>query len=463
MKQQKKIQKAVVVVLTVILAGFLSGGACDDGPGGKLIEQCGLACPAASEGLAAGNASITGVASIDGFFGSVVNFNTKATKVSADIDAALKAIYGSVGLDVAGKAGADLDMSADFQAALAAKFYLDASAGAAIKIDYEPAKCEVSAKASIDATAKCDATVEPGSVSASCSGSCEVDPGSIEVSGKCEGGVDAQVKCTGTAPSLSCEGTCTGGCELEVAASCEGTCNGTCSGTCSVENTDGSCAGECDGECQGSCEMEAGGSCSGKCTGSCEYTPASAECEGGAKAEIYCEATADVKAPKVECDASCDAEVTPPKASAECEASASAEAELSAECTPPSVGVSYEFDASLVAAAEADGSIESEAALKAEFKAWLTLFKTEVGNLLAATAQADIVVKAGEGMISAAGNVVAKAGAEIAADADFATNFKLATCLPPELKKVPGIIGDASDKLTASVDASVSLAGVIKK
>ncbi|MBN2718940.1 MAG: hypothetical protein JXX14_24045 [Deltaproteobacteria bacterium] len=463
MKQQKRIQKTLVIVLTVILAGFLSGGACDDGgPLDNIAEQCGLSCPGASEGLVAGNASITGVASIDGFFGSVVNFNTKATKVSADIDAALKAIYGSVGLDVAGKAGADLDMSAQFQAALAAKFYLDASAGAAIKVEYQKPKCEVSASASIEATAKCDVEVQPGSVEASCSGKCEVDPGEVNLEAACEGSVEAELTCTGTAPSLSCEGSCTGGCELEVAATCEGTCNGSCTGTCSVENTDGSCAGECDGECEGTCEMEAGGSCSGKCTGSCEYTPASGSCEGGAKAEVSCKAEANAEPPQVNCSGSCSGEVTPPSASAECEASAKAEAELSAECTPPSIGVSYSFDASLVAAAEADGSIESEAALKAEFKAWLTLFKTEVGNLVAAMAQADIVLKAGEGMISAAGNVIGKAGAELAADADFSVAFKLG-CLPAELKKVPGIIGDASDKLSGSVDASVSLVGIIKK
>jgi len=485
MTKQKKIKQTLVVVLTVILAGFMTGGACEDSPAKGIVEdiakQCGFTC---SEGIAQGNASITGVASIDGFFGSVVAFDAKATKVSADIEASLQAIADSV--DMTG--GADADFAAGFQAAVAAKFHLDANAG--VKIEYQEPKCEVSASASIEATAKCDATVTPGSVSASCSGKCEVEPGSIDVSAKCEGGVDAKIECTGTAPDLVCTGECTGGCELEAAATCEGSCSGTCSvdisgecsgtckgscsGTCSAEDGNGNCAGECDGTCEGSCEvaasgkcegscsgtceLEAGATCDGKCTGSCKYEPGSASCEGGATAEIYCEAQGNVQKPKVECEASCDAEVTPPSASAECEASAKAEANLSAECTPPSIGVSYEFDATYMASLDA----EAQANLKAEFKAWLTLFKNECGNLLSAMARADIVIEAGKGMITASTTVVKNAGAELAADANLMVAFKMGTCLPTQLTAVAGVINGATSELAGNVTASGKLITSLK-
>lgn len=450
MKTQKRIKQSLMIGLIILMGSFLTGGACEDSPVGDLAEQCGITC--SEKGIADGNASISGFASIDGFFAAVVNFDQRATKISADIDAELAAIAAS--LDMAG--GAQADFAGSFQSAVAAKFNLDATAG--VTVDFQPPKCEVSASASIEATAKCDATVDAGSVEASCSGKCEVDPGEVNLEAACEGSVEAELTCTGTAPSLSCEGTCTGSCELEVAASCEGTCNGTCDGTCSVENTDGSCSGQCDGNCEGSCELEAGGSCDGKCTGSCEYTPPSGSCEGGAKAEISCKAEANAEPPEVNCSGSCSGEVTPPSASAECEASAKAEAEVNAECHPPSVAVSYQFDATAMGALDAD----AQATMKAEFKAWLTGFKAHIAAIAAASAQADIVAEAGKGIISAASNVVGDAAGEVAAEAGFSGTIKLA-CASKQLQAVPGVINGATSELTASVTAAASLTTALGK
>jgi hypothetical protein len=429
---KKKVVRGCAVLLVIGLSGFMMAGACDD-----VKDACGLSCP--EQGIAEGNASITGVASIDGFFGAVVNYSSKANLVAGGIDAELAAIAASVDLD----GGADADFGGGFQAAVQAKFDLAGD----ISIDFQPPKCEVSAKASIEATAKCDASVDPGSVEASCEGKCEVDPGEVNLEAACEGSAEASLTCTGTAPNLQCEGTCTGTCELSAAASCEGTCNGTCNGTCSVENASGQCAGECDGTCEGSCELEAGGSCSGSCTGSCEYTPPSAECEAGAKAEIECHAEASAEPPKVNCSGSCSGEVTPPSASAECEASAKAEAEINAECHPPSVGVSYEF----AAGADADAQIA--------FKAWLSGFKAHMSALAAANARADIVLKAGAGILDAAGNVITNAASEIDLAGDPIGSFRVAECLSAELGDVGPAINGATGNLTASAQASASLMG----
>ena len=75
---------------------------CDPG---DLAAQCGLVC--AAEGIVEGNASISGIASIDSFFGAVVTFGNVSTEISAGINAELQAIALSLGLD-AGAGGAEI-------------------------------------------------------------------------------------------------------------------------------------------------------------------------------------------------------------------------------------------------------------------------------------------------------------------------------------------------------------------
>lgn len=401
-------------------------------PGCETVtDVCDLKCPA--EGLIDGNASISGLASVDAFFAAVVGFNKAAVAVEAGVSAELRAIAVSLELD----AGAS---AADIRAALELK--LAGAVDGGLKISYAPPRCTVDAKVAIDATAKCDAEVDPGELKVECKGTCTVDA-SAEAS--CD--ASAKVTCKGTAPQLACSGSCTGTCELSGDLQCNGTCNGECDGTCTVTGANGQCAGECMGQCKGSCELRAGASCAGKCQGSCEYEAPEGKCEGGA--ELRCEASADASA---SCDGSCDGEVVPPKAKAECEASVDAEAKLQAECTPPSLEIGWQWSAELMA----------DAAAQAEFKAWVEGFRGRYAALLAASARAELVLKAGEGLGKAAVDLVGSVQSDFAADASVRATIGIG-CAVDQLKVVGEVLGDSTTALTGSVSAvgevSAAIAG----
>lgn len=415
--------------LLLLVAGAFSTQACDgkDSPLGDVAEQCGLTCDA--KGVAEGNASISGIPNVDAFFGSVVNFNAKANLISGNITGELVKLKASLGL----KADAT---PAQVKAAMVAKFSLDADAG--VKIAYTPAKCAVSAKATIEATAKCDASVTQGSAKVECEGTCEADA-SVEAS--CD--ASATVKCTGTAPSLECEGECKGSCELTAAASCSGTCKGTCSGTCSAENAMGQCEGSCDGMCEGTCELAAAAECSGKCKGECTYTPPDGKCEGGASASCQAKAGA-----KVECNGKCDGEITPPKASAECEASAKADASVNVECTPPSIDLQYQFDASLNATAKAEA--------QANFQAFLVSFKGSMSVIVAQLAQSKVVLDAGADIAASAEGAVKGAIEAIDVTASLKVGVGIG-CALDELPKAAKLVKDSGTSLQGSVTAATQL------
>lgn len=420
----------------LIAGGLVAGLAmtavqgCDDGALGNLAEQCGLVC--AAEGIAEGNASISGVASVDAFFGAVVTFSQAAIDVSAGIDAELRGIAVSLGLDPA--AG-----GAEIKAAIQAKISGAVSGG--LKVTYAPPACAVSASATVEATAKCDATVDPGMVKVECSGSCEAD---ASVSATCD--ASAEVKCTAQAPSVACSGMCEGTCSAMGGVACEGTCNGGCTGMCSVKNANGDCAGRCEGTCTGTCQLTAAATCEGNCEGSCTYTPPDAKCD--ANAQIKCEAKADAK---VECNGRCDGEVTPPKASAECEASAKAEVNAKVECTPPAVEITWQWSASLMGDAQG----------QADFKAWVTGFKGRFAALLAATKRVEFVLKAGAGLSAAASGAV-KGAIEVQAsgDVDLKGSVGLA-CAITELGSVAGVITDGTTRLQASASGAVDVTGAV--
>jgi modification target Cys-rich repeat protein len=411
-------------------------GCGEDSPLGDVAKECGLTCPADGEGIIAGNFSISGVASIDAFFGSVVNVSAKANLVAGNIDAELAKIKARLGLDAEATAE-------QIKAKIVADYQLDADASLMVK--YVEPKCEVSVDVTIEATARCDVNVEPGSAKVECKGSCEVEASAMA---ECTG--DATLKCTGTAtgPNLECMGDCSGTCELTAAAECSGTCKGTCEGTCSAENADGSCNGTCEGTCQGTCEMNVKGECSGQCKGTCEYEPPSASgmCEGGAT--VKCEASASGS---VECNGKCEGEVTPPSASAECEASAKAEAQASVECTPPELSLEYTLDASLTGQARLDA--------EAKFEAFLTGFVDSYGKIVAELKRADIVLTAA-GEVSAAAGGALDGAFEAAADGSLKAKIGVG-CAIAELEDVPVLIGEASDNLEASVSGAVELTGVL--
>jgi hypothetical protein len=417
-----KFNSHVSVLLAFPLgAGLVFAQGCDDGPIGNLAEQCGLVCPV--EGLVEGNASISGVASVDAFFSAVVNFSKASLEIRSSVDAELRGLALSLGLEPGAAA-------ADIRGAIQAK--ISGAVEGGLKVEYAAPRCTVDAKVAIDATAKCDAEVDPGMAKVECKGSCTVD-----ASAEASCSADAKVTCKGTAPNFECSGSCTGSCELTAAAQCDGTCRGTCEGECSVRNAAGECAGECMGTCEGTCELKAGGSCAGSCQGSCEYEPASGSCE--ADAEVRCEASAEASA---ECSGTCNGEVVPPKAKAECEASVDAEAKMRAECTPPSLEIRWQWSAEL----------EGDLAAQAEFKAWIEGFRGRYSALLAASARGELVLKAGDGLITAAGGLVTSLPDELSAEADLKATVGIG-CAVDELKSVGALIGDASAALSGSVSA----------
>ncbi|MBK8263014.1 MAG: hypothetical protein IPK80_16960 [Nannocystis sp.] len=403
-----------------LLFGFGAVGmqGCDD-----LAEQCGLTCP--SKGIVEGNASISGVASIDAFFGAVVDYKAAADSVNSGIRVQLDAIAIGVGLEP-GATGAEI------KAGIQAK--LDANISGSLTVNAQPAKCQASVEVAASAAAECDVEVDPGSIEVKCEGSCTID-----ASAQADCSAMGNLRCTGTAPNLECSGTCTGECNLEVAASCEGTCRGACDAECSVVDSSGNCAGQCMGNCQGSCELNAGGSCSGKCEGSCEYTPPGAECE--ANAEAKCTAAAEAN---VECKGGCEGDVRPPEVKAECKATVEAKAEASVECTPPSIDIAWQWKAGVDADAQA------------EFKAWINTFKGQLGGLLAATAKAEILV-AGAGNLSAAANAAVKGGIEeIKASGDLKAKIG-AGCALEQLSSVVSVLGGVGTSLQGSLSASVEI------
>jgi hypothetical protein len=401
---------------------------CDPG---AVADVCDLSCP--TEGVLEGNASITGIASIDGFFGAVVDVNAAALSISGSLRSELDGIAVSLGLEPGAA-------SADIVAAINLKF--GAALDGGLKIDFQPPRCEASVEVAVAAAAECDVEVDPGMATVECSGGCEVEGG---VMASCE--ADATLKCTGTAPMFQCEGSCEGSCEMELGGTCEGTCRGGCDAGCSVVDAQGDCAGECTGTCSGTCELKAGGNCDGDCTGSCTYTPPEgAGCEANASAK--CEAMAGGS---IECDAKCEGEVTPPSVSAECEASVEAKADASIECFPPSLEVTWQWSAEY----EADAT----GMLQAEFKAWLEGFKGHISVMLAARTKADILVES-LGNLRVAAETSLEASFMVLAEGDFAAAIKV-PCAVAQLPDAAGLIADASGDLQASASASIEVFGAV--
>lgn len=442
-------KKQISGLALLVASGLALGCGEDSGlPGNPLGDLCpGLECKT----LAETGGSLTGVAEFDSFFTAVVNFDAQANVLQADVKAILGELAAAAGAQV--EAGASID---DLKAAIVAKVEgnFDGNIEGGISIEYEAPKCEVSASASIDAAAKCDATVDPGSVSVECKGTCEAS-----ASAMVECGAEVDLKCTGTAPSFACEGECKGSCEVAAGAACEGECKGTCEldGTAACDgecmgDTDagGNCSGECkvraggtcSGSCKGTCELTAGATCEGECKGECTYTAPEGGCTGGAKAS--CEGSADVA---VECQGECKGDATPPMVSAECEASVKAEADFKAECSPPSVKVAY----NLSAAFEADADVDA----KAEFAARIEAFGKAYAKLVAKAAKLELVLKAGQGIATAAGGAIT-GGIDGFADGEgsLVAKFQVACLLTSgSLEEATGMITAAAGKVEGSISA----------
>jgi hypothetical protein len=434
----RKLGLVVLVAGTGISCGGDDGGS--DLPGvvsvtEELGKSCGIDVKCEGDGLVEGNASISGVPSIDTFFQSVLNFESRANNVSAGIDEQLGAIRADFGID----AGADLKTELETK--------IKANVEGKLIIKAEPARCAVDAHATLEAQAKCDASIDPGQASVECSGTCEVE---ASASASCEG--SAELQCTITAPSIECAGSCRGSCEvkLEAAAACDGTCTGECSGDCSAYSDEAgtACAGKCDGMCKGSCkaELTAEATCSGKCEGECTANAPQAGCEGAIRASCKAEANA-----KVACKGRCVGDFEPPKAKVECEASAKAEAKLNVECTPPKLGIYYKL--------KADVDVEAQAA----FEAGLHNLRVRLPSLLAAVDRAKLVAQAGEGLASDATTAVG-GGITAAGDAVGKGNLRVffgLKCASEQLKDVKTAISGSSDRLTDTLNDAAALKGAL--
>lgn len=412
-------------------AGSLQGCDRDGGPIGDIAEQCGLDIECEAGGVLEGNASVSGIASIDSFFGAVIDVNAKVGEVEGTIRTELDAIAVSVGLQP-GAAGAEIRTAIEGR--------ISGAVSGGLRIQAEPARCEASVEVVASAAAECDASVDPGEVSFACEGSCEVEAG---VAVDC--GAEADLRCTAQAPSVECSGMCQGTCSAMGGVTCEGTCKGGCDGLCAVENGDGTCNGQCDGTCTGSCELDVAASCEGNCEGSCDYVAPEGGCE--ATAQARCEAQAGGS---VECSAGCEGSAEPPSVSAECEASVEAKASASVQCTPPSLAITWEWSPQL----------QGNLAAQAEFRGWINGFRGHYAAILAARAQADLLIEAGQGLADAAGVAVMDAATELQGDANLKASIG-AACAVQELPVAGQVIGDAVGRLQASVSAAVDVSAAV--
>jgi hypothetical protein len=313
--------------------------------------------------------------------------------------------------------------------------------------------CYVDAQATLQASASCDAEVNPGSAEVKCTGGCDVDVQGPEV--KCEASAD--LECTVVAPEVKCEGECHGTCELDLtaAAACSGTCNGSCSGECSAYVKDSSgtakCAGQCSGMCTGKCDVDVSAKlhCEGSCKAECTTTNPSAGCKGAVHAS--CKA----KDPMVgiKCDGHCDSKIIPPSAKAECQASAKASASVDVQCTPPRVALSYKLKAGL------------DATAKVNFTAALTaLGKVRLPALLAELKRADSVKQAGVDLVaSASGAITTQFNDRRADDKKYSvrTIFGIG-CAIDQFGDVKTILEKAGTDLGAQITAAGKLTSALK-
>ncbi len=346
---------------------------------------------------------------IDALLEATAEFNVNATNLENDVRTACNAIASDLGA-----ATSDDTAMACANAKDAIEGVFDAHATVTVNVAYTPAVCTVSATATADCVARCDAsfdveatpvTCEGGELSGGCSGEC---------SGQCT--VEGSASCTG-----SCSGSCTGSCSGTVEATCEGTCMGTCDGTCSAMAGDGSCMGACDGTCRGTCSGSIEGSCSAECTGSCS---------GSCRAEVTgsCEG---------QCTGSCDVMFTEPRceggevnveADADCSASCEAEASVNAECTEPEVVVTFEGD---LTGADDLGTLAAT-------------LRDNLPTLLAAAEKSAIMVEAGVEM-----NTRIRAAADAFTDA----GLQAQACLV----SAGSVFVDATNSVSVSASVSVEV------
>ena len=238
---------------------------------GMLPAIPGADCPALKDGNFSalkikGGAEVEG--QLKGFLEGVYKFDQLALNMETDLIAVCSELGTAAGMDEAalaakpnGGEGAK-KVCADVAAKIDAT--LKAAADTKITVEIGEPTCYADVNVALDCLKGCSASIDPGKLSATCSGemSCSVDAG----------------------------------------ADCNGSCAGSCEGKCDGKDASGSCAGTCEGKCDTSCRMKAEGDCSGKaqCQGS--FTPPTADigcfaqCGGTIAGSVSCDPpTVDVK------------------------------------------------------------------------------------------------------------------------------------------------------------------------
>ncbi|MCA9590895.1 MAG: hypothetical protein KC657_36610 [Myxococcales bacterium] len=376
-------------------------------------------CCSEKEFQVGGTVTIEGSAESQVAVQAIADFAGIASTVTDDLGSICRAIAQDLDAPKAeqDKAQANTDKTARMNAwcslAVNAIGTMKASAGATIQFSVEPVKCS----ANVSAKANCQA--------------------------KCSGSASCDVKanpptCTGGKLEIACKGSCTA--EGGATVACEGECTGSCDGSCTAQGGV-ECRGKCQGTCKGAAQggtgtgIQADGTCNGTCEGTCEVTAPAVQCKGTCQGQCSASCKASASA-SVKCDGKCDADFEPLrceggkleggcKAEAKCEANCDASVQAKADCAPPKV--------ELIVQASGDASAAGK--LKTTLEANLPLF-------FALQARVD-------GMGSFVGALKANASGLL--------DIKVA-CLP----KVVAAAAVAGEQLTASAQATVSVAGAIK-
>src|SRR5690606_27455631 len=131
-----------------------------------VADQCKLEC----KGVVEASGSVSGIASVDAFFTSALKFRAQANILEADVRGTLVEMAVALGIDASGSAA---DIAGRIEGHIQGGFGGKIDGG--ITIDFQPPRCEVSAQATLQASARCDATVDPGKASVECNGGCVID------------------------------------------------------------------------------------------------------------------------------------------------------------------------------------------------------------------------------------------------------------------------------------------------
>jgi len=476
MKNQKRIKQSLLVIMTVLMASFLTGGACDEAK--EASEKVCGDCPT----VAGGGVNFTGDARVDGLFKAIGNLKASTGAIKGNFDLEIRALAEVFDVDVAGKTTAEAValVKGKIESEIEANVEGGVAAGLAVK--FQKPKCSANASLAVEASADCK--VEAGCQAAanckgpdvdvqcegSCSGSCE---GSCEGSLSCDVGVEADGSCEGECmgscegPSVECAGTCKGTCSINVSGKCDGECHGECDGSTS---DGGACAGSCEGTCEVSGEAKCEGTCNGSCdvtkgqcdatcTGECSMSvEAKADCQGEVKCEGKCSGS---------CDASCEGNVTPPScdvdascdAAADCNASASAQANASLECTPPSLEISYKLKASGSASANAKATAEFKAKMEAFKESMIAIAQGSYKLKALVDGDADLKIDPPAVQITAQLKAVTKAIASGSLDIDIPA-FRIG-CATSALSEAVNAVGGIKSDVSATLKGQADMIAII--